>query len=212
MPGEMELPSESTRDVEAASIHVRRELQDLQATVSRFTGGASPRAVLAELAQELASDLAAYFDALPMEAHLGRIARIDGPLRWIVPSRRVPHRTVLARYLSATPPSAAGLGYTAAIARIAVLTIGADGVLRTGIATEKVHLPENVELTLDPVPWDDPRIRRVPTGTISLARWTGQNEPHAVASPGRVIEALTAIASLIAQESKRDLALLQRFL
>jgi hypothetical protein len=174
----------------------------------------SPRTVLAELVQELASELATFFDELPMTCFWGRVSRVraGAPWRWLVPARRVQHRVVLARYVSATVPWRSGVGYTGTLARIAVLAIGADGELRAGIITEQVNLPESTEIITDPLAWDDMRIRRVPSRSMTLTRWYGRAEPHEAASPGRVLEALTSIAATVARESRRDLALLQRFL
>jgi hypothetical protein len=200
-------------DIQDAILRARSELRDVQGALSRVTGGASLRIVLAELAQELASDLAGFFDDLPMERFSGRIDWGErlGRWRWTV-APRVWHRIILARFLSATYPERAGVGYTATHARIAVLAMGEDGVLRTGVAKEQIHLPENAELTYDLVGWDDGRIRGVPSRSVRLNRWTGESDPHEVASPGRVLEALTAIAARVTRESNRDLALIQRFL
>jgi hypothetical protein len=200
-------------DIQNAILRARSELREVQGALARLTGGASLRIVLAELAQELASDLAGFFDDLPMERFSGRIEWGEGlgRWRWIVP-QRLSHCIILGRFLSATYPERAGVGYTVTDARIALLAIGEDGVLRTGVAKEQIHLPENAELTYDLVGWDDGRIRGVPSRAVRLKRWTGESDPHEVASPGRVLEALTAIAARVARESNRDLALIQRFL
>lgn len=200
-------------DVDAAITRAQRDLRDVHAALDQATGGAPPRAVLAELAQALAADLASgFFDVLPMELARGRVVRGAGLWGSILPGRSLPHRVILARFLSATPPHRTGVGYKLTIARIALLALGADGVLRTGAVTEQLTLQENHELTLEPLAWDDPRIRRVPTRPIRLARWQASGDARSVAPPTRVIEALVAIATQVAQDSKRDLALLQRFL
>lgn len=216
MSGDTKAPLTAPGDtvhIDAAVVRVQRDLQDVQSALDQLTGGASPRAVLAELAQSLAADLASgFFDALPMELVRGRVARGDGAWRSMLPPRSLPHRVVLGRVLGATAPVRAGVGYTLTIARIAVLAIGADGVLRIGATSEQLILRENLELTLEPLNWDDPRIRRVPTGRIRLARWQALGDARSVAPPARVIEALVALAARVANDSKRDLALLQRFL
>jgi hypothetical protein len=210
MPGDAELQraSEPSTAVERA----RRELQEVRGAVDQITGGASPRALLGELAQSLAADLATFFELLPMWQTTGLVAQARGWLRVFRSSERIPHRVVLARIVSARPPIPIGGGYTLTIARIAVLALGDDGVLRSGIVNEQLNLPKDVELTLDPLAWDDMRIRRVPSSSMTMTRWEPNGDPRSVAEPGRVIEALTAIAEEVARDSKRDLALLRRFL
>ena len=217
MSGDTKAPLIASAEADAAVVRVRRDLRDVQSAFDQVTGGASPRAVLAELAQSLAADLASgFFDALPMEPVRGRVPRGEGAWSLILPPRSLPHRIILGRLLSATPPYQAGVGYTRTIARIAVLALGADGVLRTGIANERLIVQENLALTLEPLAWDDPRIRRVPTRPIRLMRWHALSDAHSdarnVAPPASVIQALVAIATQVAHDSKRDLALLQRFL
>lgn len=211
MASDANLPRRPEPDPGEAMFRARSQLQEARAALARVTGGAPPRAVLTELAQELAGELASYIDELPMYRFTGLVRR-GGALSALFPARRVAHLVVLARYLTATPPMQTGVGYTSALATIAVLALGADGVLRTGTLSEQVVLPEAASLSTDPLPWDDVRIRRVPSRAMRLAKWQGGAEPWDVAAPGRVLEALSAIAASIANESNRDLALLQRFL
>ncbi len=212
MSGDAELQRASSHEPAQAVVRARRELEEVRGALDELTGGASPRALLGELAQSLAADLASYFDVLPMSRMTGVVAQGRAWRRLFRAYARIPHRVVLARFISATPPVPIGAGYTLTLARISLLALGEDGVLRSGIVNEQLNLPKDAELTLDPVPWDDMRIRRVPTSSLIVTRWQADGDPRAVAEPGRVIEALTAIAEQVARESKRDLALLQRFL
>ncbi|AHG88235.1 hypothetical protein J421_0698 [Gemmatirosa kalamazoonensis] len=168
--------------------------------------------MLAELAQGLAAELATHFDDLPMHPFTGRVPRAPGTWGWLVPPRAVPHRVVLGRYLSLTVPQNAGSGYTVCGARIAVVGLGADGVLRRGELWEMITLPEGVESTTDALPWDDMRLRRVPSRAIRLVRWGGDAQAGRIASPAEVIDALTRVASAVADVAARDLALLDRLM
>ncbi|HXD48492.1 MAG TPA: hypothetical protein VN600_06960 [Gemmatimonadaceae bacterium] len=212
MSGDAEVQRPNASEPATSVERARRELQEVRGALDQITGGASPRALLGELAQSLAADLATFFDLLPMWQTIGLVTQGRGRLRFFRSHERIPHRVVLARIVSARPPAPLGGGYTLTIASIAVLALGEDGVLRSGIVNEQLNLPRDVELTLDPLAWDDMRIRRVPSGSITVRRWEPSGEAHAVAEPGRVIEALTAIAEEVARDSKRDLALLRRFL
>jgi len=212
MSGDAEVQRPNASEPATSVERARRELQEVRGALDQITGGASPRALLGELAQSLAADLATFFDLLPMWQTTGLVTQGRGRLRFFRSYERIPHRVVLARIVSARPPAPISGGYTLTIASIAVLALGEDGVLRSGIVNEQLNLPRDVELTLDPLAWDDMRIRRVPSGSITVRRWEPSGEAHAVAEPGRVIEALTAIAEEVARDSKRDLALLRRFL
>ena len=213
MSGDVELPPPASHETAMAVLRARRELQEVRGALNEIAGGASPRALLAELAQSLAADLATFFDVLPMWP-MTAVVPEGGKWRSLFRGRaRIPHRVVLARIISAMPPFPAGGGYVMTLAQIALLALGEDGVLRTGVINnEHLNLPKDVELTLEPLEWDDMRIRRVPSSTMTLKRWEADGDAKAVAEPGRVIDALTAIAEQVARDSKRDLALLQRFL
>lgn len=198
-------------DPSAAIARVRAELRDARAALDGVTGGAPPRAVLAELAHGLAAELASHFDELPMHRFVGRVAR-GGALGALLPRRGVPHRVVLARYLAATVGRPARPGYVTFTTRIGLLALGADGVLRTGSLWEQVVLGDDANPFEGPLAWDDARVRRVPSRPVALARWTGGVEASDVASPPLVIDALTAIAASVAGDARRDLALLQRLI
>ncbi|HEX5438054.1 MAG TPA: hypothetical protein VFW98_12890 [Gemmatimonadaceae bacterium] len=188
-------------------------LRDTRDAMARLTGGAAPAIVLAELAQKLAEELAVHFDELPMHRFVGRVARVASPAGVLLPHQRVPHRLVLGRYLSAAPPQPAGGGLVRHPgARIAILALGSDGVLRSGRHTLNVLLPSESELTVDVLAWDNVRLRRIPARAVRLSRWNAGSEPVHVARPGEVLLALAAIASAVADAANRDLALLQSFL
>jgi hypothetical protein len=206
VPDERPAPLDSGAAVAAA----RTQLQRLRDTLSETTGGAPPRAVLAELAQGLAAELAAHFEELPMQTFTGWVPRAAGAWGWMLPPRRVPHRVVLGRYLSVTVPQATGQGYTACAARIALVALGADGVLRRGELWEGIVLPVDTSTTLDALPWDDARLRRVPSRSLRLVPWDAGATN--VATPLEVLDAVTRIASSAADVAQRELALLNRLL
>lgn len=187
-------------------------LAAVRADLAGLTGGASPRAVLAALARQMASDLATYFDELPMHSFAGSVARVGGPLGWLVPRKRVSHRVVAGCYLSTSVARDAGNGWTRRDARIAVLGLGVDGVLRTGVWTGVVTLEKSTEVRTATIDWDDVRMRGVPPKVLSMKQWTGGTDPSEVATPPRVLDALTAIVGKVAADSTRDIALLKRFL
>jgi hypothetical protein len=198
-------------DTQAAIVRARGQLAEVRRALAAATGGASPRSILAELAQELAADLAGYFDELPMHQFSGATDRESGFLRHFLP-RMVPHRVVMGRYHTATVPRKADAGWTRHYARIFILGLGADGILRRGRWNGFVQLPEGTKVTIEPVLWDNSLIRRVPTAVLVMRRWTGGPDPTEVAAPGQVLDVLTGMANKLATESQRDLALLQRFL
>jgi hypothetical protein len=99
-----------------------------------------------------------------------------------------------------------------AYVRIAVLALGSDGELRAGTVRELVQLPETVPATDTPLAWDDVRLNRVPSHSITLRRWQGRPAPAEVAHPAEVIAALTRVAQLLTESTRRDLALLERLL
>ncbi|HET7462719.1 MAG TPA: hypothetical protein VFJ82_15800 [Longimicrobium sp.] len=197
---------------EPAVVAARGRLGDARAALARVTGGAPPAVVLAELAQQLAAELAPHWDELPGHRFTGRVARVPGVLGTVLPGRRVPHRVVLARYLSSTAPKRAGGGYLVRITTVAVLGLGTDGVLRAGRLMEAIRLGEGTELPSTPLRWDDDRVRRVPSRTVWVSRWRGGGDPHDVARPAEVLDALAALASHVAEASRRVLELLQRLL
>jgi hypothetical protein len=188
----------------------REELERIREELTRVTGGAAPGEVLAELAQTLSAELGATFEELPMPRFTGRIA--GGGFAGALLRRRLPHRLLLGRYLQATVPSQAGVGYTSSFARIGLIAIGSDGVTRVGQVWEQVILPVGAEMGHLPLRWDDLRLRRIPTRAVRLDRWHGRSEHAPIATPGEVLEALTAAAAEIAAASRRDLDLLRRLL
>jgi hypothetical protein len=213
MSGDAELQRpQQTHEPALAVERARRELEEVRSALDEITGGASPRALLGELAQSLAADLAGFFNMLPMWQATGLVAQGRRWRRLFRGYARIPHRVVLARIVSAMRPIPIGGGYTLTIARVGILALGEDGVLRAGIVNEQLNLPADVELSLDPLAWDDMRIRRVPSSSMTMTRWEASGDSFTVAEPGRVIEALTAIAEGVARDSKRDLALLRRLL
>ncbi|MBV9773437.1 MAG: hypothetical protein JO040_05780 [Gemmatimonadetes bacterium] len=212
MPSDVQLTGGAAPEPEESIDRARVQLREARSALDRLTGGVPTRTVLAELAQELAGELAEHFDDLPMHRFTGHVPRADGAWGWMVPARRVPHRVVLGRYLASSPPSKRGAAHRSALAQIAVLGLGADGVLRAGWLWESIVLPEGVKTSVDPLAWDDLRLRRSPSRPVRLARWTGGVDPAHVADPGRVLEALTAIAASVAEVAGRDLDLLRRLL
>ena len=196
---------------ESAAIRARGELREAHSALLRATGGATASQVLAELAQEIAAELASHFDELPMRRFTGWVPRSNRFLRRLFP-RAVAHRTLLGRYLQSTVPQRAGSGYAVEYARIAVLALGSDGELRTGTVRELVTLPETTQASDEPLAWDDVRLNRVPSHSMSLRRWQGRPEPTDVARPSEVIAALTRVAQLLTERTRRDLALLERLL
>ena len=195
-----------------AIARARRDLRDARAALTTVTGGAAPRAVLAELAHGLAAELAEQFDELPMWRFVGRVSRIGGTLGRIIPARGVAHRLVLARYISSTVPTSTGKGYNMLIATIALLAIGSDGVLRDGRRREQVVLPEGTSLEDSPLEWDDMRLRRFPSGPQRLVRWNGIADEYEVATPAQVLDALTKIGAVVVGAAQRDASLLQKLL
>jgi hypothetical protein len=124
--------------------------------------------------------------------------------------RSIPHRVVLGRYLAMTPPRRATDDFVRAMARIAVLGLGADGVLRVGRWFGAINLRKGTDVPLTALAWDDLRLRRVPSSVIYMRRWESSQEPSFVAPPGDVLAALTSIASSVADRAQHDLALLRR--
>lgn len=208
MSPEPELPT--TPDVMA--VDARMQLQQTRAALAAATGGVAAAQVLAELAQSLAGELAQHFDELPMHRFTGRVARGGGVAGRLLPRRAVPHRVVMGRYLQASVPHHAGNGWQRQRATVAVLALGADGVLRTGVQRLYVTIREGNGARRVPVPWDHEHLARIPSRALRVTRWEGGPEPAAVASPRQVIEVLTSLATLVAADMGRDLALLQRYL
>lgn len=204
-------PPDDTDEVIQAIARARAELRSVRSELERVTGGARPGEVLAELAQSLSAELGAVFDELPMHRFSARIAA-GGGLAGNLLRRTVPHRLLLGRYFQATVPTPAGVGYTTCQARIGVVAVGADGVLRIGEIWEQVILPADTGIPAEPLPWDDMRLQRVPSRAMKLERWTGRSDDPRLATPGAILEALTAAATAVADAARRDLKLLQRLL
>jgi|GEM_PF-3362740 len=196
---------------EEAIALAQARLREARAALARVTGGAPPRTVLAELAQGMAAELATYFDELPMRRFTGRVARAPGVLGAVIPGRRVPHRVVLGRYLSSSLVGKSSGGSRWSVSRIAVLGVGADGVLRVGQVDEAVHRPEDLDPFGRALRWDDLLMRGVPTRTTWVSRWQGGDTVQ-VASPAEVLQALADLAGTVASASLRELELLQRLL
>jgi len=186
------------------------DLPALRQQVAEITGGARPRAVLAELAQSMASELAQYFEDLPMHPFTGIAAR-DGLFRYIAP-RIVRHRVLLGRYRSVLHSAPYGERMERSYATIDVVAIGEDGVLRCGKWEGFVKYAQDNRPPIAPIDWSDSRIRNVPTRALVLRRWTGTAEPRQVAPPDQVMEALIRVANRVAAESQRDLGLLKTLL
>jgi hypothetical protein len=195
---------------------LRNVLADLQARIRETTGGASPRIVLAEVARRLAIDLAlGYFDELPMYEFNGQVYRHEGALGRFLPTRRVRHRVLLGRYLRGSFSALAGGagGLVRVYARIGILGVGSDGELRVGQWSGMVAVPATIDGSgMDALPWSDIRLRNVPPRAIVMREWMGSPDPRDVATPAQVVEALGRLASKIAEDSHRDLSLLQRYL
>ncbi|MFL5383746.1 MAG: hypothetical protein ACJ8GN_14595 [Longimicrobiaceae bacterium] len=210
LPASVHDPGRATTE-EAVAV-ARARLNEARAALLHVTGGASARDVLAELAGQLAAELAAGFDALPMHRFTGRLARGWGLLDAVLPGRAVPHRVVLGRYLSSTLPARVSGGSLWSAARIAVLALGADGVLRVGAAHETVHRVEGDNPFEGPLACNDRRMRGVPSRPMRVARWQGGAESEPVAVPSEVLDALATIAADAASTALRELELLRRLL
>lgn len=205
-------PDHREPELDALIARARGALRDTQELHSTVTGGAAPRAILAEVAHGLAAELAGHFDELPMHLFVARVPPSAVPWNRLLPGRRLAHRIVLGRYLTATPPHDAGVGYVACSARISVAAVGVDGVLRCGVLWETIVLPREMELSTDPLAWNDMRLRSVPSRAIRMRRWTGSAEPVDVAAPYEMLAALTRVAESLAAELRRDLTTVRRLL
>lgn len=183
----------------------------MRGALAARTGGASPRGILAELAQQLAGDLAGYFDELPMYRFSGRVAR-DTPLVGRFLPRSVAHRVLLGRYRTATLPRSGAPGWTTRSATIHLLALGEDGVIRRGTWRGIIVAAEGSIIRTDPLEWDSVLLRNVPTHSLRLQRWTAGPDVHDVADPGRVLECLAGIVQRLTADSTRDLRLLDRLL
>lgn len=191
------------------ALEARAELQRSRAAMAAATGGVAPARVLVELAQGLASELAQHFDELPMHRFTGFL---PGPrlLRWLT-FRRVPHRMVMGRYLDLSFPHRVAEGWNRQYAHIAVLALGADGLLRVGSTRVFVRIPQSDPVLADVKRWDHIHLRRVPTHALALARWDGGQDVRQVARPREVIDVLTDIAASMSAEIGRDLEVMRRF-
>jgi len=185
-------------------------LPALREKLAAITGGTPPRTVLAELAQSLAADLAAHFDELPMHPFAGYATRSDW-LKWLLP-KVAKHRVLMGRYVNMSTPQKASEEFNLSYARIAVLGIGDDGVLRRGVWRGLVRIPKTSQVPITPLRWDDLLLRNVPPSGLVMREWTGSPDPGDVASPAEVIETLNALASRFAAETSKDLDLLNRLL
>jgi hypothetical protein len=185
-------------------------LEDISRELREMTGGVPAAMVIAEHARRMAGELATYFDAVPSREFSGRVPRRGGVLGFLLPARGIPHRVVLGRYLSSSPPRQTGPGLVRTLAALAVLGLGRDGELRVGRLYEMVVLPAKFDLPDAGLPWNDERVRGVPSRPIRLSRWSGTAEPAQVAGPAVVLDALSALAADVRAASASDLALLRR--
>lgn len=208
----MTLPPGEPEPVVSAAEVALRTLRDADTALARVTGGAPPRQVMAELARQTAGELAQHFGELPMHRYAGRVARVPGVLGALVPGRRVPHRVVMARYLSTGIARRSSGGSRWSLATIAILGLGADGGLRVGALNEAVHRDESTDLFQGSLRWDDHRVRGVPSRTLWVRPWEGGSEREQVGTAPEVLTALAAIARTLAGESLRDLEMLKRLL
>ncbi|HEX6751505.1 MAG TPA: hypothetical protein VF092_29705 [Longimicrobium sp.] len=203
MTNEPDSPHHDAADAQA-------RLRDVRAALAQATGGAPAGLVLAEVAQQMAAELGAYFEDLPMRGFTGRVARAGGVKGAVLPRRAILHRVVIGRYISASRPRAVDGGRLERAVEIALVALGSDGVLRQGRAIERVVLPREAVIGITPLAWDDPALRRVPTGSVRLGAWPGG--AGQVATPRQVLDALASIATTLADTSRRDLELLQRLI
>lgn len=184
-------------------------LPELRRRLLQLTGGVPAAAVLTELVQQLAEELAPHFDELPSRYFAGKVPRRPGMLGRLAPARRIPHAVLMGRYLLIAPPDAHG-DYYYSYSMVAILALGRDGVLRIGRGMEMIVLPKDIELTDQPLRWDDIRLRNCPTGELRMLRWTGSPMPEDVGTASTVLEAMIALGELVAEQSRHDLNLLQR--
>jgi len=203
MTNEPDSPHHDAADAQA-------RLRDVRAALAQATGGAPAGLVLAELAQQMAAELGAYFEDLFMRGFIGKIARARGVMGAVLPRRAIPHRVVIGRYISASRPRAVDGGRLERSVEIALVALGADGVLRQGRMIEMVVLPREAVIGITPLAWDDPALRRVPTRSVRLAAWPGGAVE--VATSRQVLDALASIATTLAESSRHDLELLQRLI
>ena len=78
------------------------------------------------------------------------------------------------------------------------------------IAGEVEVLPAKAEMPDAGLPWNDERVRGVPSRPIRLAPWTGTVAPTQVAGPAVVLDALASLAAEVRAATASDLALLRR--
>jgi hypothetical protein len=208
MPADL-TPDDAHPPRSEVALDARAELQRSQAAMAAATGGVAPARVLVELAQELAGELAQHFDELPMHRFTGFL---PGPrlLRWVT-FRRMPHRVVMGRYLDLSFPRKVAEGWNRQYAHIAVLALGADGVLRVGTTRVFVRIPQDNPVLTGAKRWNHLHLGRVPTHALALAPWDGGQDARQVARPREVIDALTEIAAAMSAEIGKDLDVMRRF-
>lgn len=185
-----------------------------EAALSTLTGGASAADVLAELAMLAAAELAQHFGQLPNPVMDGALPRASGWRGWLQRPPAVRHRVVLVRYTTADAAWASSVGPSLVSIDVSghVLALGEDGALRVGPFEETVLLDVGTEVPVEPVPYTDPRVRRVPTQRVRLAPWTGANAPEQVAAPEVVLETLRVSAAQLQAQLDGQAALLRRLL
>jgi hypothetical protein len=174
--------------------------------------GVAPRLLLLEILRGLAVDLLGYFDALPGHRFTGIVRRRPGALGLVLPPRLIPHRVVLGRYLHYTPPVATTPKYAQSVARIAVVALGADGVLRRGVFAGTVVFPSDEEPPDTPLAHDDLFLSRVPPWPLLLRDWSGGVDPAEVAGPVRMVEALTGLVERVMEGTAEEQALVNALL
>ena len=190
---------------------MRKTLADLEAAVVAAGGSASPRVLLADMARRLAFDVAGYFDELPMQLFTGHVPRVQGPMRHLLPVREIPHRALLGRYRSVSHPISQRQSKVRYVARVAILGVGVDGMLRTGEWMGFVLLPDAPPPSGELLPWSHPQLRGVPDRHLRFNDWRHASDGREVAEPAEVIVALKQVASGLAAAAARDLALIQQF-
>ena len=110
-------------------------LPDIRHRLLQLTGGAPAAAILTEVVQQLAEELASHFDVLPSRHFMGKVPRASGVIGRVAPARRIPHAVLMGRYLLIAPPEDRG-DYYYSYCMIGILALGRDGVLRVGRGME----------------------------------------------------------------------------
>lgn len=177
-----------------------------------MTGGVPAPVMLAELARAAAWELAQHLDALPHPQFEGAVAADTGWRRTFGWRRTVMHRTLLVRYVFATPMDPVGPSMVSTDVTGYLLGLGADGQLRVGPIAETLGLDVGTELPITPVPYTDERTRNVPTSRVRLEPWLGGHDASQVAPAEAVLQELHNAATLLRAQVQVQTALLKRLL